>query len=129
MDEAVNLIEYLVRELGITPTQAEGGAGLLLGLAQNRLDGEEFMEIADSIPAISDIIDKAPRFEMPPPRPMRAVINRWFGGLGDLSVLVKPFEGLGIDKVAIVSFVSALSKFFSEKGGGRVESSLQSVLR
>ena len=34
----MNLIERLVKELGVTPQQAEGGAGLLLGFAQRQLD-------------------------------------------------------------------------------------------
>jgi len=57
----VNLIEQLMDELGVTRQQAEGGAGLLLAFAQNKLGGDQFIEVADSIPAISDIIGKSPR--------------------------------------------------------------------
>ena len=125
----MDLVERLMEELRITREQAAGGAGLLLGFAQEKLGRDEFIEVAETIPAISDIIGKAPRCDMAAPHPLRARISRWLGGLGDLSALVKAFGGLGMDKAMIGQFVSVLLGYFRERGGEGIEAHLESVLR
>jgi len=125
----VNLIERLMEELGVTRQQAEGGAGLLLEFAQKKLDGDRFVEVADSIPAISDIIGKAPRGEIAMGRPLWVFFSRLFGGLGGLYVLAAAFDGLGLDKKQLRKFVEVLLGHFRERGGERVEGYLGSVLR
>lgn len=125
----MNLVERLMEELGVTREQAEGGAGLLLGFAQRKLSSDEFVEVADTIPAISDIIGKSPRGDIPMPRPLRAALSRWFGGLGDLYVLTKAFDRLGLDKTMLGNFVGVLLRFFRERGGEHIEAYLQSALR
>lgn len=125
----MNLIERLMEDLGVTRQQAEGGAGLLLGFAQKNLARDRFVEVADSIPAISDIIGKAPRGEIALVRPWRAVLSRWFGGLGGLYVLVEAFRDLGLDKLQIAKFVEVLLDFFREKGGSEIEESLGLAFR
>lgn len=125
----MDLIERLSAQLGVSRRQAAGGAGLLLEFAQRRLNPEEFVLVADTVPAISDIVGKAPRTHYRRPRPLWEQLRRWFGGLGGLADLVEPFERLGCDKATIVSMVGALVDFFREKGGEEVASHLQGVLR
>lgn len=125
----MNLIEQLMKELDVTRQQAEGGAGLLLGLAQKKLGSEPFVEVADSIPAISDLLDKSPRGEIAVGQPLRANLSRLFGGLGGLYVLASAFEGLGIDKRQIQKFVEVLLEHFRKKGGAKVEEYLGAAFR
>ena len=125
----MQLIEQLVAQLGVTSEQAEGGAGILLQVAQDRLPREQFVKIADAIPAISDIIAKAPEFHTPPARGLAVTLNRLFGGLGGLAGLVGPFEKLGLSKLSIGEFVGVLLCFFREQGGSEIESLLRSALR
>jgi len=116
-------------ELGVTRQQAEGGAGLLLAFAQKKLGDDPFLEVADSIPAISDIIGKAPRGEIALGRPSRTVLSRLFGGLGGLYVLAEAFSDLGLDKLQLRKFVEVLLRHFHEKGGARVGDSLEAAFR
>jgi len=125
----MEIVEHLVRELGITTKQAEGGAGLLLGLVEQRLSPEDFVRVADAIPAISDVIGKAPRATGGPPSPLRVLLSRWFGGLGGLLSLAGRFEKLGCEKMLIGKFVETLIVFFREKGGKEVAQLLRGVLR
>ncbi len=118
-----------MKDLGVSREQAEGGAGLLLGFAQSRLSSGEFVEIADTIPAISDLLGKAPRCEVPVLRPLRAAVSRWFGGLGGLYVLTKAFNQLELDKPQVDNFVGVLLRFFRKKGGVEIETLLSRVLR
>jgi len=125
----VNLIEQLMKELGVTRQQAEGGAGLLLGFAQQKLGGDQFVEVADSIPAISDIIGKAPRGEIAAGRPSRVILSRLFGGLGGLYMLPAAFDELGLNKLQLRKFVEVLLRHFRDQGGVRVEEFLGAVFR
>ena len=129
MTEAVNLVEYLVRELDISTSQAEGGAGLLLCFAQQKMSEGDYQQVADAIPAISDIMSKAPRYEAKVTGPARAALSRAFGGLGGLTFLVGGFALLGLDKAKLPPFVAAMLSFFGQAGGAKVESLLRAVLR
>jgi len=42
----LDLIELLIKKLGINHQQAMGGAGLILQLAKDKLDGSDFSELA-----------------------------------------------------------------------------------
>ena len=125
----MEIVEHLVRELGVTTKQAEGGAGLLLGLVEQRLSPEDFVRVADAIPAISDVIGKAPRTIGGQPSPLREMFSRWFGGLGGLLSLAGGFEKLGCEKTQIGKFVETVIGFFREKGGEEVAELLRGVLR
>lgn len=125
----MEIVDHLVREVGVTTKQAEGGAGLLLGLVEQRLSPEDFVRVADAIPAISDVIGKAPRTAGRPPSPLRVLLSRWFGGLGGLLILAGGFEKLGCEKTQIGKFVETLIGFFREKGGEEVAELLRGVLR
>ena len=125
----MQIIEHLVQELGVSTKQAEGGAGLLLGLVEQRLSPEEFVRVADTIPAISDVINKAPRLIAAPPGPLREMLSSWFGGLGAKSGLAVGFEKLGCERTQIDKFVDTLIPFFQEKSGEEVATLLRQVLR
>ncbi len=125
----MEIVEHLIQELGVSATQAEGGAGLLLELVEQRLSPEDFVRVADAIPAISDVIGKAPRSAGGQPSPLREMLSRWFGGMGGLRGLVGGFEKLGCEKTQIGRFVETLIGFFREKSGEEVAGLLRGVLR
>ena len=125
----MEIVEHLVQELGITSRQAQGGAGLLLEFAQRRLSSEDFVRVADCLPAISDVIGKAPRVVARPPNALKEKLSRLFGGLGGLAGLTGAFEKLGCDKVMVRKFVDALVGFFRGKGGEEIATLLSGVLR
>lgn len=125
----MEIVEHLVCELGVSAKQAEGGAGLLLGLVQQRLSSEEFVRVADVIPAISDVIGKAPRVPEGQPGRLRVLFSRWFGGLGGLTGLAGGFKNLGFERPLIGKFVETLIEFLREKGGDDVAALLHGALR
>ena len=125
----MNLIDQLSANFGVTRRQAEGAAGLLLQLAQKKLPPAAFVLVADTIPAISDIIAKSPRSELQVAGPIRATLSRWVGGLGGLGAVVAGFEQLGLDKRVVPEFAGAIVNFFRTCGGPEVATLLQTVLR
>jgi hypothetical protein len=54
------LIGTLVKQLGVQEAQAQGGAALLLKLAQDRLGGD-FSKVADAVPDAADLVKQAPK--------------------------------------------------------------------
>ena len=125
----MELIHWLMDELDISREQAEGAAGALLELARHRISAEQFVKVADTIPAISDVIGKAPRFVVPPGGKFRESLSRAVGGLGGLKPLVAPFAKLQLDKLHIRSCASSLTRYFGDKGGPEVQQLLAQAWR
>lgn len=111
----MELYAYLMKGLGLTKEQAEGAAGALLQLAQQRLTQSEFQVVADAIPAVSDVIGKAPRFVVPPRKRLRAKLSRLVGGLGELAPLAEPLGRLRIEKELIPRCAGVLQEYFAEE--------------
>lgn len=123
------LIEHLIAELNISRQQAEGGVGLLFAHAQSRLNDDGFLQVADAIPAISDLIGKAPRQVGPQSGPLRAAWQRWLSGWGELAPMQSLCEDLGLDHAAISKFVAVIGNYFREQSGPEVEALLLSTWR
>lgn len=124
----VNLIDWLANELSVSREQAEGGAGLLLCYAKSELGRADFERVADSIPAISDIIGKAPRVELRRRNGLLVFLSLLCGGLGGLAALREAFASLGLEKAMIPRFVDSLVTYFEQQGGPEVRVILQNVL-
>ena len=123
----MELFTRLMDELDVTPEQAEGGAGALLQFAQARIDSQEFIAVADSIPAISDIIGRSPRYEVPVRGRLRSKLSTMFGGMGELAPLVYPFSRLHLEKAMIAQYVDVLLKYFDDHGEPGVQKQLSRV--
>ena len=59
----MDLINQLVSSLGVSEEQAKGGAGMLFKLAQDKLSGDEFAQIADKVSGLDDMVSTAPDAE------------------------------------------------------------------
>ena len=120
----MTLIEQLIDQLQVSRQQAEGGVGLLLQQAQTKLSRDDFLQVANAIPAISDLIGKAPRQVGPGSGPLRAAWQRWFSGWGELASLRPACQGLELDRAAIDQFMAVISSYFREQGGEELEALL-----
>jgi hypothetical protein len=128
------LIDKLVLELGITRAQAQGGAGLILQWAQANMASDEFQIVADSIPAISDLIGKSPIVKVPAhggPSYLGwwAWIKQLCSGLGSLTPLAGPLKQLGLPANRVEPMVAAVLQYFLVQGGPEVELLLKRVLQ
>jgi len=124
----MELIEKLVSELGIEQKQAEGGAGLLLKLAKDKLGGDDFSKVSECIPGAEGIIGKAPSGGL-----MGALgglaSNLGGGDLANLAGLAGGFKSLGLDGDMMGKLVSVVLQFVQGKGGDSVKNLLAGVLK
>ncbi len=121
----ISLTDHLIDQLNISRQQAEGGAGLLLQQAQARLSEEDFKRVADAIPAISDIIAKAPR--QAHAGWWRATWSRLLGGWGKLAPSRSAFEKLNLDLATIDQFTTQIGDYFRQRSGADLQKLLQSA--
>ena len=53
--ETGGLLKALTSQLNITPEQAVGGTGAMLGLAKNKLSGNDFSQLSSSVPGLEQL--------------------------------------------------------------------------
>ena len=136
----MSLIETLIEQLGVSNEQAEGGAGLLLQLAKEKLGAGDFSQLNDLIPDdIEALITKAPAaaggdasgglMGMVGAAAEALGVGDAAEKLGDLSALTGGFEQLGLDAGMLTKFVDAVMEFLKSKGGDQIVAMLQSLLK
>jgi Protein of unknown function VcgC/VcgE (DUF2780) len=58
--QAVGLTDLLVSKVGVSPVQAEGGAGSIFKLAKSQLTAENFGKLKSAVPAMNKYLAAAP---------------------------------------------------------------------
>ncbi|MEB0105055.1 DUF2780 domain-containing protein [Pseudomonas trivialis] len=53
--ETAGLLSALTSQLNVTPEQAVGGTGAMLGLAKNQLSGNDYSQLAKSVPGLDKL--------------------------------------------------------------------------
>jgi len=126
----MELVDALTGKLGITADQAMGGAGALFNLAKQKLSAEDFAKVAEAIPDVGTLIEKAPKGTG-----MKGSIGQVTSMLGDqgkalegVAGLGEAFSSLGLDADMVGKFVPVILDFAQTKGGDTVMSLLKGVL-
>ncbi len=137
----MSLIEQLTSQLGVSNEQAQGGAGLLLQMAKEKLGAGDFSQLNDLLPDDVDaLINAAPAAEAEGSTGggimsgLGSVAGALGMGdiadkLGDLGALAGGFDKLGLDTGMVSQFASALIDYLKSKGGGQIVAMLQSILK
>ncbi len=127
----MELIQELVKNLGVNENAAKGGAGLIFKLAQNKLGAGDFSKIAGAVPGISDLIKVAPESGglLGGLGNLASGLGGDVGKLGNLASLAGGFSKLGLDSGMIAKFLPIILSFVGSKGGTAVRSILEKVLK
>jgi len=130
MGASMELLNMLTSQLNVSEQQASGGAGLLFKLAQEKLSGGEFGQIAGAIPGINDLIASAPESGglAGALGGLASSFGRGGGQLGNLASLVGGFSKLNLDADMIAKFVPIVLSFVKSQGGDALEGMLANVL-
>ncbi|WGV22868.1 DUF2780 domain-containing protein [Pseudomonas putida] len=119
-----NLLNTLGSQLNITPEQAVGGAGAMLGLARNNLSSEDYGQLTKAVPGLDllagasalgglsglgDLLGK--NSENP-----SALSNALGGNVENRSDLDNAFKALGMDTGMIGQFAPLLLQYLGQQG-------------
>lgn len=111
------LLKTLTSQLGVSDTQALGGAGALLQLAQDKLGVDQFSAISALIPGADSYLNIA------------KTVGKISAPMNSLDDVKPVFENLGMSGDMVGKFVPALSGYASMAGGSDVADLLGSVLK
>ena len=129
--QAADLLSTL-SQLNITPQQAIGGAGAMLGLAKNQLNPTDYSELAKSVPgiemlsgggelgALAGLLGSSGK--------AAGLDNALGNNVKDTDDLNNAFSALGMDSGMIGQFAPVLLQYLGQQGvGGSLLSSLGSI--
>jgi hypothetical protein len=119
----MELTDQLTRSLGVSETQAQGGAGLLFKLAKDVLDSGEFSKISAAVPGIDSLLSAAPGGGM------LGGLTKMFGEVGGLAGLAAGFSKLGMNSGMLAKFVPIVLQFVQSKGGDSVKALLEKAIK
>lgn len=115
---AMGLLPMLTSQLGVTETQAEGGMGSLMQVAQGALSSGQFSELSQGIPGMDTLLAAAPALGSTSSggnalTGMLANAGGLAGSLGSMGKLTQQFEALGLSPDMIMQFANMAISYFS----------------
>lgn len=122
-EASANLLNSLGSELKVTPEQAVGGAGAMLGLARNNLSDADYSQLTKAVPGL-DLISGASALgglsglgellgknsENPSP------LSNALGNVEDQNDLNNAFSALGMDTGMIGQFAPLILQYLGQQG-------------
>lgn len=127
----MELIQQLTQGLGVNEEQAQGGAGLIFKMAQEKLGDGEFAQVASAVPGVSSLIGAAPSGG----GGIAGAIGGLTGAMGatgnvaNIAALAGGFGQLGLNPGMATKFVPIILSFVQNKGGDGVKDILAGVLK
>ena len=131
MASANELVDLLVNGLGVTETQAMGGAGSIFKVARENLAPEEFKQIDEAVPGIDGLMEAAPDSDNSTSTSMgglTSLAKKASSSLGSAAELAQSFKQLGMDKEMIGKFMPVILDYVKNKGGETAMKLLQTAL-
>ena len=127
----MELIQQLMAGAGVNQAQAEGGAGLLLGLLKEQLSSSEFAKVDAAVPGAETLIDAAPATNSGGLGGLLGSAVSALGGteLGNLASLAGGLSKLDLDIGTIGKFIPILLAFLQSKGGDDLVGMVSRVLQ
>ncbi len=125
----MELVDLLTKNLGISESQAQGGAGLLFKQAQEKLSGDDFSKVSAAVPGIDSLISAAPASGGGVLGGLGKLVSGLGGDKGGIAGLAGGFSKLNLDAGMIGKFVPVILSFVQSKGGDGVKSILENVLK
>lgn len=126
----MELVDQLVEQLGISPDQAQGGIGALLGLAREKLGADSFSRLTEAVPELAGLEESAPQ---EPSGPTLGGLAASFGGglgkLGQIGRLGQMFSSLDLNSDMVGRFLPIVLSYVQSKGGDTAKQLLASIIK
>jgi hypothetical protein len=129
--ETAGLLGALTSQLNVTPQQAVGGTGAMLGLAKNQLSSTDYSQLAKSVPgldklsgggqlgALSGLLGSSGK---------SAGLENALGNVKNTNDLDSAFGALGMDSGMVGQFAPVILQYLGQQGvGGSLLESLGGI--
>jgi len=127
----VGLVDTLVKQLGVSQTQAQGGTGALFQMAKNKMTESAFSQVSQSVPGMDGILAAAPK-----PQPASATGNL-LGTLANATgnstlksaaSVINTFQQLDMSKGMVSQFTPIIIDYVKKNSGELTSNLLKSAL-
>jgi len=125
------LINSLVSQLGVSQSQAQGGAGAIFKAAQERLGTGQFEQLLGAVPGVKESLAHAPASG-------GGGLGGFLGGLASLAgnsdmaqaaQLLSAFSALGLNKDTLMKFIPLVLQFLESQGGNELVTKVRAALK
>ena len=126
------LISTLVKTLGITENQAEGGVGALFNNAKENLSTEDFNKAADAVPGVDKYMAEAPSTDSGSGAGglLKSGLSSLGGNaskIGSMAGLTDSFSKLGMNSETLTKFVPIVVDYMDSEAGSGVAGLLKGL--
>lgn len=131
--QAAGLLNTLGAQLKITPEQAVGGTGAMLGLAKNQLSSNDYSQLSHSVPGLDMLSGNNALGGLNGlggllGKSTSPALNNALGNVKDTNDLNNAFSALGMDSGMIGQFAPLILQYLGQQGvGGPLLQSLSGI--
>ena len=127
----MELVDQLVKNLGVNEEAAKGGSGLIFQMAKEKLGAGDFGQITSAMPEVTGLMKSAPQSGgvLGGIGKLASGLGGGAGQLGNLASLAGGFSKLGLDSGMIGKFIPIILSFAQSKGGDIVKGLLAKALK
>ena len=129
--EGLELVALLVKNIGITTHQAEGGAGSIFNTAKQNMDAEDFLQVTSAMPEVEPLMAAAPKIKKGSGTlgGISSMLSKNTGSVGKMAGLYDSFSKLGLSKDMVGQFIPLILDYAKSKGGATVFNLLKTALQ
>lgn len=132
--QGASLTNVLVQQLGVTPTQAVGGAGAIFSTAQQNMSPTDFAQVSKAVPGMGQYLAAAPSQAAPAAGTAglmgtaASALGGSGGSLGTMALLAGSFQSLGMNSGMTSQFIPVVLQYVQTNGGSATMGLLQNAL-
>ncbi|NWA01942.1 DUF2780 domain-containing protein [Pseudomonas gingeri] len=129
---ANGLLSSLGSQLNVTPEQAIGGTGAMLGLAKNKLSGNDYSQLSQSVPGLDQLSGGGALAGLGGllggQSGSSSAVGNALGNVKDTGDLNNAFGALGMNSSMVGQFAPIILKYLGDQGvGGPLLQSLSGI--
>jgi hypothetical protein len=121
------LIGQLVDQLGVSQSQAEGGAGAIFQQAKNKMSTGDYSQLLSALPGIDSLIKAAPEAGGLAGK-ATSMFGSSTGSIQGLSALTDSFAKLGLSPDMVSKFTNVILDFTQSEAGQQTMTLLKNAL-
>jgi hypothetical protein len=122
--ETNSLISQLMKGANVNAEQAQGGAGALFQMAQEKLSTADFAKVSNAVPNMNTLLAAVPSL-----KPKRTMMGAAAIKLSGNAKVLAVFEKLGISKNKVQLFTPIIVSYVEKNGGKAVAGLLKNALK